>query len=327
MQLNVSILSDDNYAKHLGTAIVSLLENNASLFESVRIFILDNGISKVNKIKLERIAYDYNNASLEFCDISKLGDVVKPVIDNGWCVSTYGWFLLSSVIGESIDKVLHLDSDLVINQGIKELYETNVDNYYVAGIIDVITKEYKANIGMQEDSNYINSGVMLVNLKKWREDKIEEKLFKCVNSIETRLFNADQDILNIVLERKTLVVPIRYNLISIFAVYNYDSFVTGRKIRNYYGKKEVLDASKHPTIIHFTGKSKPWMKNCKHPLKGEYEKYRRKTPWPMELEDEYLLSRGEKIKHILFKYMPHHIIQLLYSFKISKKERRHNYEI
>lgn len=99
------------------------------------------------------------------------------------------------------DEVLILDWDMVVKKGIDELFDYDISDYYVAGVIE----PNKSRDGRK----YINAGVHLQNLKKWREDGLADRLIHQLN--EARYENAEQDVINQFCEDKILALPSKFN--------------------------------------------------------------------------------------------------------------------
>ncbi len=124
---------------------------------------------------------------------------------------------------------------------LKDLYETNIDNCSLAASLDsqCQNEKRKQPLGMKNDTNYFGAGMLLINLKYWRENKIEEKSFEYIRINSEKLLWHDQDTLNAVLEGSTKTVDFNYNF--------YDTFLkskTNQKCLKFYGKKSVKQKRK-----------------------------------------------------------------------------------
>lgn len=156
----------------------------------------------------------------------------------------------------TINKVIYMDGDTVVLKDLRKLYEIDINNVYAAvakdGIYYRFPKEMK-EIGLDKRGYYFNSGVMLYNLEKQREDNIVEKL---VNYVKTNTdFYGDQDALNIVFGDSLKLMSYRYNCISTFFEVDDLSFLS-----YYFGEKLPKDTFyiyENSTIIHYAG-DKPW---------------------------------------------------------------------
>ena len=152
--------------------------------------------------------------------------------------------LLTPVIINS-DRIIHLDGDTLVFSDLEEMYNLNFNDNYILGIYDYFSGgvDYlgiKSNI-------YINSGVILLNLKKIREDK---KTIEFVNLTKSniKLVNEDQTVINFVLYPKIGRLPSKY------AIFNFEDTADIKLYINFLRTKinikEIEDALKKPVIIH-----------------------------------------------------------------------------
>ena len=91
-----------------------------------------------------------------------------------------------SKIFPQLDRILTIDNDTIVRENISELWDLNLDGYYLAGC-----PEYKKTT---ENHIYINMGLAMLNLKKFREDGMDDKL---LHDLNTYYFNeAEQSAIN-----------------------------------------------------------------------------------------------------------------------------------
>ncbi|MBR2631797.1 MAG: hypothetical protein IKD25_09830, partial [Bacteroidaceae bacterium] len=140
----------------------------------------------------------------------------------------------------------------------------------------------KNAVEVDSTAPYFNSGLLMINLRKWREDKIGERCVNYIYNKKGEVLHHDQGVLNGILQNKWIRLPLKYNVMTI-------CYILSRKnMMKYYGehavyysKEEIESAKEKPIIIHYTPSftSRPWIKNCKHPLKYLYWNYLFLTPW------------------------------------------------
>lgn len=160
---------------------------------------------------------------------------------------------------KDVDKVIYMDGDTIVLKDLRELYDIDVSQVYAAvakdGIFYRFPKEM-AEIGLDKRGFYFNSGVMLYNLKKQREDNIVEKLEEYIKTHED--FFGDQDVLNVVFGDKLRLMSYRYNCISTFFEEDDLNFLS-----KYFGENlppKTFNIYENSTIIHYAG-DKPWQEN------------------------------------------------------------------
>lgn len=294
MEINICFSSDNNYAKHMGVAITSILKNS-NINDTYNFYILDGGISDSNKSKLNSLKNSIRNFSIEYLEINP--DDFKKCPMTGYVkyitLPTYYRFKIPSLL-PNLDKVLYLDCDIVVNSDISELYNTNIDDYYVGGIPEVFNHYHKERLEIIGNYYYINAGVLLINTKKWREDNIESKLFEYAMNPEREIVFQDQDVLNEVLKYNIRYIPLCWNL-QHDVLFEKDAYLINEEEKN--------QALENPKLVHFTHKYKPWNYKCQNRFRKLYYKYLRQTPWK---KDYYSI--------ILKRYLSK-ILQLFYSKK------------
>lgn len=280
MNLVLVYSSDDNYAQHTGVSIVSLLDNNKH-FDDIHIYVIDNEISKSNKENLKEIINFYKR-EITFIDFNKYKCMLKLNMKWNISVSAYARLFISSILPTSIDKVLYFDCDTVIVDKVDELWNEDIKSYYVAGVADTVSSTTKSAVGIAMYENYINSGMLLINLKKWREDKIQDKFISFINSNNGSVTHHDQGVINGVLCKESKVLNPKFNLMTVYYTMKREDIISYYGIDNEFYSDEVIKESlRNPIYIHFTPgfTTRPWVKGCKHPKKQVYLEYLDKTPW------------------------------------------------
>ena len=230
----IVLAGDCNYTTQLEVTIKSILYHN----RDVKIYILNQDIMPDWFRKPRKIARMLG---------SDIIDVKLPeqAVFQGWetreyiSPMTYARYFIPDYISE--DKVLYLDSDLIINQSLGSLFEIELYEHLLAAAWDT-------------DGISFNAGVMLINNKKWRQEKLKERLIEqsivTIREVEEgrfENFNGDQTILNQVCSNQWLELDKEFNLQvghDVTAFYN--------KWNNYFN--ELVP----PSIIHFVSYRKPW---------------------------------------------------------------------
>lgn len=303
--LNVLFASNDTFSPFLGVSLYSLLENNNEDFEKISIHILDDKISESNVEKLKSIAKEFN-AELHFINTIRIEEIVENKIDfmekeGKKSLTPYARLFTSSLLPD-IDKILYLDADSLIMGSFKELWELNLEDNYIGAVEDLFNIDaIKKDIGMEKEDKYINSGFLLMNLKKWREDNIEEKFFRFQKEHSEKFIYHDQGIINGVCKGKIKYLHPKYNLISIFHGIEYQKIIKLGGIPNFYDEKTVIEAQENPIFIHFSGGdlNRPWSnkRQCYFRL---YWEYVNKTPFKYQIKPQKI-SFSKNLFYIFYK--------------------------
>ena len=274
--------SDDRFAEIMGVSIVSLLYNSQDMKDIV-VYILDSGITKPNKEKLESIFEQYERHAPIWITAKDISEelAMDVEVDRG-SLSQYARLFVSSVLPENLSRVLYLDCDIIVNQSIRELWNLDLHGKTIGALMDAFSKHYRKNISLQPNDIMFNSGVMLIDLEKWKEQTVEEKLMKFITSKHGKIQQGDQGALNAVLSRDTYCFEPRFNSVTIFYDFTYKEMLIYRKPPEFYTEEEVELAVQQPVLIHFTTSflsQRAWMKDCKHKYVGKWLQFKEMSPW------------------------------------------------
>lgn len=300
--------SDNRFAEILGVSLISLYENSKDM-EDIVVYILDSGITQDNKEKIEAIARSFRRSEIHWIpaqDISKVLSM-EVKVDRG-SLSQYARLFVSSDLPATLDRVLYLDCDIVIVKSIRELWNLDLQGKTIGALLDAFSIAYRRNIDLQPNDVMFNSGVMLIDLNRWKKQRVEERLLRFIESKNGRIQQGDQGALNAVLSYDTYCFEPRFNSVTIYYDFNYDEMMIYRKpAEGFYDRKEIERAVEDPSIVHFTTSflsKRPWVKCCQHRYVNVWLKYKEISPWKdCELWDD----RTGKIKRIvvgILKKMP-----------------------
>lgn len=123
-----------------------------------------------------------------------------PNVYKRWTYMTLMRCVLTKYLPD-LDRILWLDVDTVVKDNIDDLWDLDLDNYYVAGVLEPKKSS--------DEKPYINAGVMMLNLKKLREDIMDDALIEALNKRKFEF--ADQDCINDICQGKILTIPSTYN--------------------------------------------------------------------------------------------------------------------
>ncbi len=214
-EIPIFFSTDDNYIPFLDVAISSLIEN-ASRADSYRIIVLHTGLEAENVSKVKQ--NECPGFSIDFIDISGGLEKIKARLKNVYHFSivTYYRLFIASLFPE-YDKVLYLDCDLVVLGDVSELYHVDLgDNILGAAPEQFVqnTKEFRryaeTALGVDPDG-YVNAGVLVMNLKAFRSNRIEETFIQLITEHDFDLLDPDQAYLNYLCNGKIHVLPNGWN--------------------------------------------------------------------------------------------------------------------
>ncbi len=289
MQINICFGFDNDYCQHCAALIASILYNS-NKNDNYVFHIISDFISDENKQNLEQLK-NIADFSIKYYKISA-DEFENLNTKNNLPTACFYRFKLFDIL--KINKVIYLDCDTIVRKDIAELYKTDIKDFYCAGVEDIVGKTLKKRYSLSDSSTYINSGVLLINLKLCKQDNIYEKLIDFISEPLNGLYG-DQDVLNIVVQDKVKILDLKWN-----CMYKYHT--------EYDNKDYYNSTAKDPSIIHYISVYKPWIPGKYTYLKKDYFKYLKLTPYYDDFifdyqidENNYICSKLDDILELLNK--------------------------
>ncbi len=288
--MTIVYVSDDNYAHLLGISLTSLYENN-KLERTLNVFIIDDGISQNNKQRIIRTAERYNR-EINFFDADmsiSLNNIGK------WPKNIFYRLFFITIFGNELkdDRILYLDCDTIVVDGVGELWNIDLEGKACAAVYECMGKRHKKNCSLKDELPYFNSGVLLMDVHRWKKLDIEKKVQQVLyKNADTKMEYPDEGIINYLLQDNIKVLKPRYNLTTIKCVFTYKELKMYRKSRFMYSPADYSDAKNNPCIIHYTNNflvRRPWQSGIKneHPLAAYFSKCKDNSEWKdIDMQEE-----------------------------------------
>lgn len=251
-KISVVFITDSKYATNTAVAIASL-KHNRNTDVQYEVFLISDNVSKDIQNKI--CSMKEQNFHIKI--VEYMNDIKKSM-PQGTYVSTTALakFFLADIL-DGCDKVIYLDGDVIVQNDLMNLYNVDIEDYYAAVVRDILSEQMKPNIikRLRSDlQHYFNSGVMLLNLRKMREENLSKALLEYkMNGIN---YFMDQDALNVIFKGNVRYLPCQYNYMIAL-----DEKIRAEDIDSSYGfdvlkteMERVLDAH----VIHLAGLRKPW---------------------------------------------------------------------
>ena len=269
--IDIVFTSDNNYLRYQGVTICSICENDRDA--DIRFHVVLSGeVTDEGKNYLQEICCRYGKSLFfypihhELLGVLPAGESGQPVHISG---AAYYRLFLASILPDTIDRVLYLDCDLIAMHSLAPLWNWNIDGCPVAAVPDMdeaVLDKYR-RLRYPTAHGYFNSGVLLINLKYWREHNCQGMFEHYVSEHLDRIVYHDQDVLNAIFHDSKCVLPIRFN-VQEAALYT-------RVNISWEYDEQLAEALKDPLIVHYTTWQKPWIEGCSHPWKDLWYKYLR----------------------------------------------------
>ncbi len=251
----VCFSTDDRFAQYCMVAIASLL-HNANEQDNLKLYILDGGLSRKNKKRILNLK-KIKGCEIQFIKINNLDYKNFYISNSRYTVASYYRISIPTLIPDE-KKVIYLDCDVIVKKSVWDLYLTDIAQFHLAAAKTQTSEKNKKRLQMPQDSTYYCAGVMLINLEKWRKDKISKKLFNHIHHTSPeKLKNIDQDAVNALLFSSIKAIPQNWN---------------AERRTDLAPTPEYKKILANPYIIHYISADKPWHPHTKQDTR-EYKKY------------------------------------------------------
>ncbi|MBP2462074.1 MULTISPECIES: glycosyltransferase [unclassified Rhizobium] len=272
--LNIVFASDAEYIPYTAVTLASIVKNYTGTLP-IRVFLLLDemllpeeverieSLNSIGKFELVQIVVD----AAKFRNIKT---------SDGISIATYYRLLLHNILPTDVEKVLYLDSDLIIQSSLDELFTFPMKGHIFAGVEDTISKTYNKKFGIQTDGRHINAGVMLINMNIMRSIGFDDILSLYLSSNRYRLMLGDQQIIAELFHGAITYLPLKWNVHG--SMFNPNWATSHAGVENTMEQKQAASAIQSPAIIHYTLKRKPWI-SLEHPKSATWFSYLSLTPY------------------------------------------------
>jgi lipopolysaccharide biosynthesis glycosyltransferase len=256
---------DDRYARHLAVMLLSLFAHSSARPVHVHILI---PADFTERARLEAVlGSDAARVSFHAIADAPLRTLrQRPDLT----AATYYRLLIGAALPAALDRVIYLDCDTMIRRELTDLWETPLDRMVAAAVPDPGFFE-RQTLGLPDDAPYFNAGVLLIDLARWRAERIGEAAHAFAGENPERLTYQDQCALNWVLRDRWVTLDPAWNVLT---------GTISRWIDGHLDYANPLPPhAAAARIVHFNAPGRPWLYMDEHPFKPTYLAYRARTPW------------------------------------------------
>lgn len=319
--VNVAYCCSDLFAEVCAVGMTSLFKNNPHLSD-ICVYIIDDGISDINKERLIEIAAHYRRNILfvpmpnpeEFYDDNKF--TVKAL------GHTYARMILGDLIPSDVERIISLDCDTLVLDKIDELWNIDMGDYPIAGVDDCMGRIALVKTQhLKETSVHCNAGMYLIDLKTWREENWTELFYSYIKSLfdsGKSLGGYEEEVITKVTEGRMMLLSPKFNLMTLEQVLSYKEILFFRGPLHYYTYAEIEEAKSHPVVTHATNffyvEKRMFEENSDHPMHARYEQYRALTPWKNEPPMKYIMNYRQLFLKKIWHMVPRKISLILARF-------------
>lgn len=275
--INITYSTDFKYHLYTIVSITSLMEHstNKTLWYNIFLLVLPNFDTNALK-KFIYLTQKYNRLSVFVINVS---NNFKKFKRPGTKILRLN---LPNLL-PNVTRIIHLDADTLIFKDLDKLYDLNMSNLLIRGVLDYDFFKEMKKFGVENNDHYVNSGVILMNLKEMRKDRFVDIVTKFIDQNGNSLKLNDQPIINILFHQKIGLLPLQFGFHNWYCnEKSYHKFFRAPYFYDYYSMEDVHKIIYNLTIVHFM--NKPW--NCKSFIKFF-------MPWKCNFDVPYIQEWGK----------------------------------
>ena len=254
--------ADANYYTQAAVLVHSLSETQLG---DTKLIVFGNGWNTDQVSRLRKIAKNHVTVEVVSVNANEFTDIK---LSHGFPLATAYNLIAPKYLLKEYDHAIYMDADIVILDDLGEVWNQKLDSS-VSAVLDAhigfigfpsMWRPWR-ELGADPKAPYLNTGLMNIDLKLWREQEITEKCLDLLAMYE--LPCVDQDALNLVLNGNFDHLHPRYNMMP------YHLMKKLRTVDLLEDPNEIDDAIKSPAMIHFHRSflGKPWVRGCTHPAR------------------------------------------------------------
>lgn len=266
MRINILATIDRNYLAPLITMLVSIGQSDKD--NELHAYVAHSSLEQEDFDKIRAAIDDYKNIIVHSV---RVGDELfhdTPVIERLPKESFYR-LLAFAYLPEEVERCIYLDPDTYILRPLDKLFSMEMNGNIIGAsshTYSFVETYNQKRLNMGKKAKYINSGIMLMDIKRMREYRTVEEIMTYVNDNIQKLYLGDQDAMNALFWAKTMDIDER--------LYNMDEKTLKRhKLNIDYVKENTV-------IVHYNGKYKPWNEGYVGELDVFYPPVENKGPAP-----------------------------------------------
>jgi lipopolysaccharide biosynthesis glycosyltransferase len=257
MTVHLAIAFDQNYLRSFHALLESIIANAGD----VHLHLIATGIDdeRLENISAYAAGKDIQTRFYNIQDTRMNSFVTRDT----WTTAVYYRLYFPLLIDGSVERLLYIDTDTIVLKKLDELYGQSLYGFPVAAVYDNFVK-VQPLIGLNLPGHYFNSGVLLIDLAKWRQQQVSERAIEYLRSHPEKIRYVDQCALNAVLKNNWLMLESRYNLLYTYLPKDPSAV-------------NISTALADAVIVHYN-LERPWLMLCKNRLRTLFRKYLKASP-------------------------------------------------
>ncbi len=271
--INIFLVTDNQNIPNV-KATVRMIKEYSTQTYLYNVFILHNGVSESNRMKVYDLIIGSRNVKISFYLMDE-SNFSTPIHNKSPHLSKVARFKF--LIGNfNIKKALYIDTDILIRKDIAALFQVDLEGFVIGAVPDInsTNKLFLERLDLPASYKYFNSGVLLIDCDRWKQHDLSKELKEISIRNMNKIIFVDQDAFNLLFSRfgyKKL--DLTWNVPSANQYYKYSIFNYIKLYNKSFSLLQIINSFYNPSIVHFIGQPKPTDENLKNPFSSEYVKY------------------------------------------------------
>lgn len=298
----IALSSNNYYSYYLGVTIQSIVDNSDDKY-NYDIIVMDGGILASNKNLILSQVKGHSNISVRFYSSKNLQNHSSLGTKMHMSVETWYRLYLPFILPD-YEKIIYIDCDLVVNSNLADLYYTKLGDSLCAATIDLplvglysdnhFVEYFNNELGLKNPKQYLQAGVLLLNLRMFREKYTLDELLELATSKDWRWL--DQDVMNVLANDTLKILPQNWNV----EVNREGKRMTEIKFCSAELFFNYMKARENPYIVHYSGGQKPWA-SPEMDMAEYFWKYARQSAFYELILYRIMNSKSEAVTNAVYK--------------------------
>lgn len=292
--MNIMISINRDYIKYACIMLMSLKEHHKNILLSV--YILHNELTDEDFQQMDEII---GSEGIELIPVFIPEGTVRDFQIGDWPEVCAYRLLVTDLFGGTLERILHLDVDILITGDISELYNTAFEDNYLIGCEDFLSEADRRQkcreVARDDSTTFFNSGVLLFNISKLLADGFCYSVYVDIlkRYPHIRIEYPDQDMLNLLFCDKTKYMNrIKYNYSPLYYSMNDTE----------YSYNSLEELKRNCSIVHMISGTKPWVNASKTAVDELWWEYAGRTPYYADMKKEHvraMLRREQRLNDLI----------------------------
>ena len=250
--VRVLTVGDRGWAPHVATTLRSVIDA-ASDPSSIELLVGAIAIPIADRERIQRSVPDHQ---ITWVEIPEEWIAALPRTTSHR--SQFGRLHALETLSRTLDRVIYVDSDVLVTGDLAELWAIDIEGHLFGaarclwGLWMGRGQWNLAELGLDGNRKYAQSGVMLIDLANWRRSSILARSVQYIERFGEGVRVGDQEIFNAILDDDWFEVPVRWN------VYANQAIIEPKLVSCAFSRESLAEASSDPGVVHFAGRVKPW---------------------------------------------------------------------